>query len=78
MERALRHSNATRDARVITYEAAGNMIAVPSGKLVVAHGLKDYIVADSGDVLLICPISDEQRIRQMVNDVRISYGEEYL
>lgn len=72
------HTNVTRDARVIAYESEGNMIAVPSGKLVVAHGLKDYIVADSGDVLLICPKSDSGRIKQMVNDVKISFGEEYL
>lgn len=43
-----------------------------------AHGLKDYIVADAGDVLLICPKSEEQRIKQMVNDVKIAYLDKYL
>ena len=41
-------------------------------------GLKDYIVADTGDVLLICPKSEEQRIKNMVNDARIAYGDKYL
>jgi mannose-1-phosphate guanylyltransferase len=40
--------------------------------------LKDYIIADAGDVLLICPKSEEQRIKQMVNDAKMKYGEKFL
>ena len=47
-------------------------------KLIVVDGLQDYIIADAGDVLLICPKSQEQRIKQMVNDVKITYGDKYL
>ena len=47
-------------------------------KLVVVDGLKDYIVADAGDVLLICRKGEEQRIKQMVNDARMNFGEKYL
>lgn len=54
------------------------MIAVKNkGKLIVASGLKDFIIADSGDVLLICPQSEEQRIKQFVNDVKSSFGDKY-
>lgn len=70
--------NVTRNACVISYESTGNIMAVPEGKLVVAHGMKDYIIADTGDVLLICPKSEEQRIKQMVNDVRLAHGDKYL
>lgn len=71
-------ANVTRDAKVLAYESEGNIFAVPADKLVVTHGLHDYIVADTGDVLLICPKSEEQRIKQMVNDVRMTYSEKYL
>lgn len=71
-------ANVTRAARVMAYDAEGNMIAVPSGKLVVLNGLRDYIIADTGDVLLVCPKADEQSIKQMVSDVRMKYGEDYL
>lgn len=71
-------SNVTRDARVLAYEAERNIVAVPSGKLVVMDGLSDYIVADTGDVLLVCPKSREQRIRQVVTDVRLKFGEDAL
>ena len=36
------------------------------------------IIADAGDVLLICPKSEEQRIKLMVNDVKLSYEDRYL
>ncbi len=70
--------NVAGDTPLITYESAGNIFAVNSDKLVVVHGLHDYIVADTGDVLLVCPKSEEQRIKQMVNDVKLAYGDKYL
>ncbi|MDE6417578.1 MAG: mannose-1-phosphate guanylyltransferase [Duncaniella sp.] len=71
-------TNVTRDARVLAYDAERNMVAVPSGKLVVLDSLSDYIVADTGDALIICPKSREQRIKQMVTDVRLKFGEDSL
>jgi mannose-1-phosphate guanylyltransferase len=44
----------------------------------VVSGLSDYIIADAGDVLLICPKSEEQRIKLMVNDAKMDYGDKYL
>lgn len=70
--------NVSQGAGVIAYESEGNIFVTPAGKLVVADGLNDYIVADAGDVLLICPKAREQHIKQMVNDVRMRYDEKYL
>ena len=55
-----------------------DMLMVEGDKLIVVDGLKDYIIADAGDVLLICPKSEEQRIKQMVNDAKMKYGEKFL
>ena len=72
-------TNVTQNCKVIAYESAGNIFAVrQTDKLVVVHGLKDYIVADAGDVLLVCPKAEEQRIKQMVNDVKLAYDDKYL
>ncbi len=71
-------TNVTQNCSVLAYESRGNIFAVNNDKLVVVQGLEDYIIADSGDVLLICPKSEEQRIKLMVNDVRISFGDKYL
>lgn len=74
-----RDGNVTQGCRVLAYNSSGNMFAVKdSEKLIVAEGLHDFIVADSGDVLLICPKAEEQRIKQMVNDAKVNYGDKYL
>lgn len=72
-----REANVTQRCQVLTYNATGNIFAVNGQKLIVASGLKDYIIADAGDVLLICPLSEEQKIKQMVNDAKIAYGDKY-
>ncbi len=73
-----RDTNVTQNCNVLSYNSTGNIFAVEGEKLVVVSGLKDYIIADAGDVLLICPMSEEQRIKQMVNDAKLNFGDKYL
>lgn len=73
-----REANVTQNCRVLAYNSTGNIFAVQGDKLVVVNGLKDYIVADAGDVLLVCPKAEEQTIKQYVNDVKLAYGDKYL
>ena len=73
-----RDGNVAQNCKAQLYNCRGNMIAAPREKLVVLSGLEDYIVADSGDVLLVCPKSEEQKIKQYVNDARASFGDKYL
>ena len=70
--------NVAQNCNVLAYNSTGNIFAVEGEKLIVVDGLKDYIIADAGDVLLICPKSEEQRIKQMVNDAKMKYGEKFL
>lgn len=73
-----RDRNVTQNCAVLAYKSSGNIIAVNGDKLIVIDSLKDYIIADSGDVLLICPKSEEQRIKLMVNDAKTAYGDKYI
>lgn len=73
-----RDGNVAQQCNVLAYNSKGNIFAVRNEKLVVVDGLQDYIVADAGDVLLICPKSEEQNIKQMVNDAKLNFGEKYL
>lgn len=73
-----RDGNVTQRCNVMTYNSTGNIFAVNNEKVIVVSGLKDYIVADAGDVLLICPKSEEQKIKQMVNDVAARFDDKYL
>lgn len=73
-----RDGNVTQNCKALLYNCKNNMIAVNKEKLVVASGLDDYIIADSGDVLLICPKDEERKIKQYVNDVKASFGDKYM
>ena len=70
--------NVVQNCNVLAYNSQGNIFAVKGDKLIVVDGLNDYIIADAGDVLLICPKSEEQRIKLMVNDVKVDFGDKYL
>ncbi len=71
--------NVTQGCQVISYDSTGNVFSVNNPrKIIVADGLRDYIVADTDDVLLICPIAKEQQIKQIVNDVKSKFNDTYL
>lgn len=50
------------------YDTHNCMIHTTQEKKVVVQGLDDYIVAEKDNLLLICKISEEQRIRQFSGD----------
>ncbi len=69
-----KEGNVTQNCRSILYDCKDCIVAAEGEKVVVVAGLKDYIVADTDTALLICPIEAEQRIRNIVNDIRERYG----
>ncbi|MCH3880792.1 MULTISPECIES: mannose-1-phosphate guanylyltransferase [Tenacibaculum] len=70
--------NASIGAQTIFKDANGNMIRTQSGKRVVIQGLSNYIVVEKDDVLLICPKEDEQDIKQISQEVKDTFGDEYV
>lgn len=70
--------NAIVGKNVIVYDSNNCIVNIPKDKLVVLQGLDDYIVVESGNVLLVCRKQDEQQIRQFVNDVRMNKGEQWV
>ena len=70
--------NVTQNCKLISNDCSGTVFAIKGDKVIVAVGLKDYIVAENGNALLICPMSEEQKVRQMVNDVKSRFGEDYI
>ncbi len=62
--------NVTQGVSVFSYDTSGCVFSESnSQKVIVVDGLKDYVIADTDDVLLICPMAHEQQIKQYVNDV---------
>ena len=71
-------NNAVLRTQALLYEAEDNIIALDNkDRLVVVQGLKDYIIAESGNVLMICKKNDEGRIKQYMADAFIKYGDKY-
>jgi mannose-1-phosphate guanylyltransferase len=67
-----------KNSNVMLYESSGNIIAMnDSSRLVVIEGLDDHIVAESGNVLLICRKDSEQRIKQFVADVQLKFDQTF-
>ena len=62
------------NARVIATNTSGNIIRTESNKVVVVDGLKDYIIVEKEDVLVIVPKSKEQDIKEIRNTVQSKYG----
>lgn len=67
------NENVTLKCQTAFYESENNIVVLPSDKLAVIQDLKGYIVAESDNVLLICKLEDEQRIRQFVNDANVKF-----
>lgn len=71
------NQNAVVNARTLTEDSNGNMIMTEDDKVVVVDGLKDYIIVDKDEVLLIFPKSKEQDIKQTLQKVKDKFGENY-
>ncbi len=70
--------NAVVGKNVIVVDANNCMVHVPDNKLVLLQGLKDYIVVDTKDVLMICKKDKEQEIKEYVAEIKRNKGDKYL
>lgn len=71
--------NVIIDSEVMMDDCRDNIIKLPKGHVGIINGLEGYIVAEEGDVLLICKKGDSSAlIRKYVNEVGIKYGEKYI
>jgi mannose-1-phosphate guanylyltransferase len=49
-----------------------------SGRLIATIGLRDIIVVDTGDAVLVCPKSRAQEVKELVGELRGKQKDEYL
>lgn len=68
-------ANAVLNARILSVEASGNVISSKTNKVVVVDGLKDYIIIDEEEVLLLVPRNKEQEIKAIRTAVQLKFGE---
>lgn len=78
LSRKDRYANAKSHEECYTYNTRSSIISVPKDKIAVINGLRDYIVVDTEDVLMICPRSEEQSIKKYIDDVKFNNGEKHI
>jgi mannose-1-phosphate guanylyltransferase len=61
-----------------TFDTENCIVKLPSGKIAVLEGLKDYIVVDTEDVLMVCPRKAEQHIKRFIENVKFETGEKHI
>jgi len=56
------------EGKVLIFDTEKCIIKAPHHKLVVIHGLHNYIVAEHGNALMICPKEQEQQVKLFVEE----------
>lgn len=72
------YANAVPEKGCFLYDTHNCIVSLPKDKIAVINGLKEYIVVDTDDVLLICPSSDEQNIKKFIDEVKFVEGDKYI
>ena len=69
--------NAIVRAKSYLNDARNNMIYTASEKLVVVDGVSDYIIVDKENVLMVFPKKKEQEIKELLNKISNTFGDNY-
>jgi len=71
--------NVVLGSRVLMEECKGNIIKLPEDHVGIINGLEGYIVAEKGNVLLICKKGDSSAsIRKYLNEVQMKFGDDFV
>lgn len=63
------HGNVAPESALMS-NSSGCIVRMPEGRVAVVEGLHDFIVVESGNVLLICPRAQEQDVKQLVEELK--------
>ncbi len=72
------NNNAITGSNILRYDTKNSIINIPDNKLAVIQGLDSYIVVQTEESLLICKKGDEQKIKDFVNDIKNTKGNEFI
>ena len=64
------NGNSSSGTHLYSSESSGNIVVSDDNKLIAIRGLKDFIVVDTPDALLVCPKSDEQWVKDLVGELK--------
>lgn len=64
--------NVLLNTKAYLYESKNNIIRLSEGRTAVVKGLSDYVIAEEGEILMICPRADVAAMRKMHTDTKFS------
>ena len=73
-----RYANAVPEEGCYLYDTRSSIVSLPKDKIAVISGLKEYIVVDTDDVLMVCPRSEEQNIKKFIDEVKFHNGDKHI
>ena len=74
------NNNAVKGKHVFMYNVEGCLVNKSeslNGKIIALKSVKDLIIVDTPDVLLICDKSQEQAVKQIATDLKIKFNDKY-
>ena len=66
------------NSKAVLYNCNNCLVRLPDGHVAVLQGLSDYVVAEEGNVILVCKRDDQSIIRSFVNTAQLDLGTEYV
>ena len=66
------------DGDVMLYDTKNCIIKTPKDRLVVLQGLEGYIIAEQDNVLMICKLDEEQKVKDFTADAKYKKGQNYI
>ncbi len=67
------NENVLMGTKALMHNCQGNVVRLSDGRFAIIEGLTDYVVAEEGDVLLICP-KKRASVRMMMNNSQLQLG----
>ncbi len=62
----------------LSYDSTGNLLVSATGKLIATVGVKDMVVVETEDAILVCPKSRSQEVKKLVEEMARKKFEKYL
>ena len=66
------NGNVTLNTKTYLYDCKNNVIRLSEGHTAVIKGLDNYVIAEEGEILMICPRADMAAMRKMHTDIKFS------
>jgi len=66
------NGNVLLNTKAYLYDCRNNLVRLPEGRTAVVKGLEGYVIAEEGEILMICPREDITAMRKMHTDTKFS------